>query len=230
MDKWLKNLEKKASRDTAKENCIAKNNLRDLNVEKGQITGLFENKRMFRAWGYVTFILSFVFVFSFFVFIANQQRINEDFERLPKYYNLRGSYSNDRESNPYILLFISSIILFATSATCLILVRIKSTSVTITSLGKSFSLRIEGAFFKTHEMTIEKVRSYQLMEHQWMYYTPVYLALCLETDKGEYVLGELIPDSRNYGLPQYDAGELAIQLQSVEDEKVYSMAKFLGLL
>jgi hypothetical protein len=77
-------------------------------------------------------------------------------------------------------------------------------------------------------MKIEKIRIYQLLE-QHKFFTPVYLTLQLDTEKGEYVLGDFITDSRNYGFPQYDGGELAIQLRSLESETVFNMAKFLGL-
>lgn len=229
MDRWLFNLRKKVSKDFAKENMIRKNAHVSSNIENIQITGLFENKRMFRVWGYISVILFIACLYSSIIYFAHQAVIDDRYEKSPKYYNLRGSHEN-RESNPYTFLFASICVLFAGSIASLILVYVKPTKVTITKNDKLLLLQFEGIFFKTPEMKVEKIRIYQLLEHQKMYFTPVYLSLLLETEKGEFVLGDLITDSRNYGFPQYDAGELAIQLRSLENDTVYSMAKFLGLV
>lgn len=227
MNKWLQNIRIKATRNSGNKDSVEKY-ADDTFPEIDQISGIFENKRMFKAWAFATLFLFFAFLFSFFVYFSEQKNIDERFEKSPKYYNLRYAH-DDRDSNPYLLLFVSSCVLLSGSIANVALVYSKPTKVTITKSNKSYLLRIEGSFFKTPKMNIEKTGVFQLLEHRRAFFTPVYLVLSFITCKGEYILGDFLPDSRNYGFPQYDAGEFTIQLQSKEEETVYNMARFLGL-
>lgn len=71
------NLRNKEQRDFMKENTTSSNSHDDSSdTNENQITGLFENKRMFRVWGYATFILFFICLFSSLVYFSHQLNID----------------------------------------------------------------------------------------------------------------------------------------------------------
>lgn len=213
-------------------------NLEDAKSEK-QIAGIFSKRRLSYVWGWIAVVCIFAILISAYIFSKEQEVINResapiydvDFSNSKGYLDFKTIKIKDetpKRFNPYTILIVFSSLFFVTSLTAWLSVQMKDVKVILQKKNGKVYFTAKGSFFSAKYTEVKEMCAYQLLCRKKNGFDH-FLILALETEFGDYALGDSIDTGNNYGLEMRDGGYSEIQLYSV-DGAVSDMARFLGLL